>query len=444
VRNNGETKPTIAANLLVAAGYLRDRCAEVCDWCCPDCGTATSEPSPNGAHCPACVRSVWPSGRCSRCQEPIASETPGERPCRSVAAYGTRGRIAFRPAEQLWEYLEIGHSVQLARQSEIIAGFRNGRLGGDVMVRHEGMAGFQPGYVVAELQGIARTPTAESTSPPHGAALGPVGGPRVPPERPLLLGVADACDEWIRRRRTNSDASAGRLADYGGRVVLFTLTSITNATDGIHDPLLRAGVRIAMFVLVPISALLILGALLSATSALVIPILLIAAVYWGAKRLIRHPRPTRPDESASRRAYHAHSEEDRMDPRLKRQLDMSGLRYTVSDEGNAKVLIEYDDGRSQLVVINSETDAAGSYEDRDVWSGVLVTDGKLEQWVGQTLLEANGEMKIGAFAMVGTTVIFKADAPTECTPDALKTIIRLVAGTAESWEERLAGGSDRF
>jgi hypothetical protein len=101
----------VSEDLLTNAGYLRTRCAEVCDWSCPECGSATGEPAANGAHCPACLRAVWPNGRCPRCEERVVPGPSGERSCGSVAAYRSRGLIAFRPSEPLWEYVETGEPV---------------------------------------------------------------------------------------------------------------------------------------------------------------------------------------------------------------------------------------------------------------------------------------------------------------------------------------------
>lgn len=133
-----------------------------------------------------------------------------------------------------------------------------------------------------------------------------------------------------------------------------------------------------------------------------------------------------------------------MDPRLESQLDLSGLQYSEDTDGDARVLFEFDGDRTQQVIVDSATDTIGPYEDRDVWSGVLAVEGVLDPSIAQTLLEENGSIKIGTFAIRGRAVVFKVDVPAQCTPDVLRTIIEVVAATAEAWEKRLAGESDRF
>jgi Flp pilus assembly protein TadD len=175
----------ISKDLLVTAGYLRNRCAEAGNWHCPECGSSTREPGANGAECPACIRSVWPSGLCSRCQEPVPAGAVGERTCASQAAYESRGTIAFGPSEPLWEYLAPGHPVQVITQSALITGFRSGHYPGALLVKDGEMAGFEPAHTVAVFRDVAHAPTPEPRPRPRTAAPRPRSQP--PSEPPTEI-----------------------------------------------------------------------------------------------------------------------------------------------------------------------------------------------------------------------------------------------------------------
>ena len=55
------------------------------------------------------------------------------------------------------------------------------------------------------------------------------------------------------------------------------------------------------------------------------------------------------------------------DLRVQSALDDAGLKYTIDDDGDFRLLFGQEDDRSQLVWINSNTEEYGNMELREVW-----------------------------------------------------------------------------
>lgn len=136
------------------------------------------------------------------------------------------------------------------------------------------------------------------------------------------------------------------------------------------------------------------------------------------------------------------------DPRVRGALDEAGLRYVVDDNQDFQLLFELGDGRSQVVWINSATQAVTPFEVREVWSGAYLARRSLPRRVANALLVDSYHQKVGAWAswpdrsgrnMAIFVVKIDADAPA----DALATAVQAVLVVADTMERHL-GGKDRF
>ena len=90
----------------------------------------------------------------------------------------------------------------------------------------------------------------------------------------------------------------------------------------------------------------------------------------------------------------------RGDPRVKKMLDALELRYSVDNDGDFKVMVEFEDGRSQVAFIDSQTQLLGDFEIREVWSVAYVSEGYLDIDTANTLLMKNYELKIGSWRLI--------------------------------------------
>jgi hypothetical protein len=134
------------------------------------------------------------------------------------------------------------------------------------------------------------------------------------------------------------------------------------------------------------------------------------------------------------------------DPRLKKALDKTGLKYTETDDGDFKLLFEVNDGRSQFVWAESNTETIGQFEVREVWAAGWKNSSRMDSEDMARLLKENSSTKIGAWEMLfedGTYyAVFTAKIPAVLPADELETILRWVAAKADKLEDDLMDSDD--
>jgi hypothetical protein len=135
------------------------------------------------------------------------------------------------------------------------------------------------------------------------------------------------------------------------------------------------------------------------------------------------------------------------DKRAKKALDKADLKYTVDADGDFQVVFSYDDDRSQAVFMKSATEKVGAIEVREVFSYAYRSKDPLPTGAAVDALKDNTTRKIGAWELLegngkqALSFSVKIDAVTG--PDALVTILRAVAQTADEREKELLG-TDEF
>lgn len=133
------------------------------------------------------------------------------------------------------------------------------------------------------------------------------------------------------------------------------------------------------------------------------------------------------------------------DVRAKALLDDAGLKYTVDDDGDFRLLYEFDDGRSHLVFVNSRTSTFRGMEIREVWAVACQTE-KLPENVLRRLLEQNGELKLGAWSLVATegkeAAVFVVQLAADTDTRSMVTALQAVSTMADDMEEELTGEDD--
>lgn len=135
------------------------------------------------------------------------------------------------------------------------------------------------------------------------------------------------------------------------------------------------------------------------------------------------------------------------DPRVKRMLDALDLKYSIDSGGDFKVVFEFNDGRSQLAYINSDTQSINDFEIRELWSVAYVSEGYLDIDTANTLLMKNHDMKLGSWRLMDVgkntyLVTFCIQIAANCDPQSLSQSLLLVLRAADEMEERLTGKDD--
>lgn len=133
------------------------------------------------------------------------------------------------------------------------------------------------------------------------------------------------------------------------------------------------------------------------------------------------------------------------DSRVKRMLDALELKYLVDQDGDFKVVLEFEDGRSQAAYINSNTEYIGDFEIREVWSVSYISEGFLDIDTANTLLLKNHETKIGAWRLIPASnntylVAFCVHIAADCDPESFAKTLNIVLRVSDAMEEALTGG----
>jgi hypothetical protein len=134
-----------------------------------------------------------------------------------------------------------------------------------------------------------------------------------------------------------------------------------------------------------------------------------------------------------------------VDPRLKHQLDESGLHYEASSRYLRGVL-ELPNGRSQIFLIDPTTDKVGEHEDHDILSPVadLASHEARVRSKAFELLKFSGTRRLGHVCIIGTTVVFKADCSVDASPTAFRSVVEAACTVADALEKALTNGLDNF
>jgi hypothetical protein len=135
------------------------------------------------------------------------------------------------------------------------------------------------------------------------------------------------------------------------------------------------------------------------------------------------------------------------DPIVKRMLDAKGTKYTIDDDGDYKVVIEYSDDhdRTQLVYIRSAIETYQSHRVREIWSAAYKSPSdKFSSVIANRLLEASHEMKLGSWVKQDRFAVFVVKLPAEASADDLRSAVSYAAGMADEMEKELTDGGDDY
>lgn len=138
------------------------------------------------------------------------------------------------------------------------------------------------------------------------------------------------------------------------------------------------------------------------------------------------------------------------DARIQEALDSIGMKYTIDKDGDFKIILEYNDKRSQAILINSVTTSIkdSGLEMRDIISVAYQTKGDLSVEVANQLLKNSRKLAIGAWELMsfndGTSlVIFNAKVDAKMSEKDLLKTIKIVGAIADEMEKELSSG-DKF
>lgn len=134
------------------------------------------------------------------------------------------------------------------------------------------------------------------------------------------------------------------------------------------------------------------------------------------------------------------------DQRVKAALEKLGLKYEVDADGDFKVGMKFEDGRTQVAWITSQTQQLGKMEIREIMSPAYRSTGPISDKIANQLLADSSQKKLGAWQTVnnGTThvAVFSAKINATSSPEMLETSLQVVLYSADAMEKNLTGKDD--
>lgn len=135
------------------------------------------------------------------------------------------------------------------------------------------------------------------------------------------------------------------------------------------------------------------------------------------------------------------------DPRVATALNSLEIKYTKTSDNDFRVIIDTEDGRDQIVVLNSNTSEYLDLELREVWSTAFISEGPLTPKIMRKLLLENASMKFGSWEIVevsnGDAVLFRATVAANTKEENIERTLGLVARAADRMEKALTNADDR-
>ncbi|TVQ48679.1 MAG: hypothetical protein EA365_01205 [Gloeocapsa sp. DLM2.Bin57] len=134
----------------------------------------------------------------------------------------------------------------------------------------------------------------------------------------------------------------------------------------------------------------------------------------------------------------------RGDYRVERLLKVLQLSYSVDKDGDFKVTVEFENGRSQVAFIDSDTQMLDNFEIREIWSVAYISEGYLDIDTANTLLLYNYQLKMGSWRLIpaDNNIFFVAyciQIAADCDPDSFYQALMSVLEVTDEMEEQLTG-----
>jgi hypothetical protein len=168
----------------------------------------------------------------------------------------------------------------------------------------------------------------------------------------------------------------------------------------------------------------------------------------GCASVARQPQAAAPTSAAAPAAAPPGT-----DPRIATALKALGYTYDVTEDKDYKLVFETgDDKRTQLVVINSNTEFYDQLEIREVWSPALLVEDPLDTALAMRLLRANDKYKLGAWRVWPADksgdkpqvyVVFAAQIDANAPDSVLSATLDMVSHTADELEKEIAKADER-
>ncbi|MCE2802361.1 MAG: hypothetical protein P2975_06010 [Gemmatimonadota bacterium] len=121
-------------------------------------------------------------------------------------------------------------------------------------------------------------------------------------------------------------------------------------------------------------------------------------------------------------------------------LDATALYYRIDEDGDARIIVPLESGRTQTVWITRDVDSIGAYAFRYVVS-FIADVGELAgnfALMG-SLLEQVSAKRGGGLMTRGSLLLYRLPVATQASPESLAGAVALAAGIADELETAITG-----
>jgi hypothetical protein len=133
---------------------------------------------------------------------------------------------------------------------------------------------------------------------------------------------------------------------------------------------------------------------------------------------------------------------------IKAALDQLQLIYEETKAGNFKLIFDISDGRTQVVIIQTNTRDYKGLRIRDIWAPAMNSTGPLTAEVGNRLLMDSEFRELGAWEVIPgeegeeDTVAFTVKVAADATPALIHAALLQAVNTADELERELTGADE--
>ncbi|MBD9368337.1 YbjN domain-containing protein [Xanthomonas sp. XNM01] len=127
------------------------------------------------------------------------------------------------------------------------------------------------------------------------------------------------------------------------------------------------------------------------------------------------------------------------DHKIGKLLDGLGYEYEVDEDGDYKLVMALDEGRTQLVFVRSPVESYGQQRVREVWSPAYKSPtASFPAVVANRLLDASNQLKLGAWVKQDQHAVLVVKIPASADAKTLDEAITAAVTSADEMERELA------
>lgn len=131
------------------------------------------------------------------------------------------------------------------------------------------------------------------------------------------------------------------------------------------------------------------------------------------------------------------------DQRVKAQLDQKKTPYKIDEDGDFRITVRLESGRTQLVWVRSATEKAGTFTVREIWSpGYQSAQDDFSATIANLLLSKSDRLKMGSWVKQKNMAMLVVKIPADANADQLDDAVDFAATAADEMESELTGKDD--